>query len=104
MSDMRDVNWHGVGGSASHRPTGLMRAHCSACGWCYREDWCPCCREAIGQVRVWIDTQEMQMQLINLTDRGLDQQGIGLEDRGMILMAVSHGVLGLTGVQDAEDT
>ena len=100
MSDAKDI-WRGAGGLGSHRSAGLLRAPCLHCGWCYREDWCACCREENGQVQVWIDPTEMRKRVIDLMDEALREQGgVGLEYRGMILMAVSNGILGLIGVRD----
>ena len=96
MSDLTADNWHGTKGTGAHRPTGLRRAYCALCGWCYREDWCPCCRRANGQVQVWVDPTEFVKRVVDLVDGVLLDEA----DRGLTLMAVSNGMSKLIGVQD----
>jgi len=92
MADAKAENWYGAGGPASHRSLGPVRARC-ACGWCYPDDWCPCCRIANGQLRVWVDPEALRDGVIGIiADRD--------DSEGRTLAWAANRILGLIGVQD----
>lgn len=65
---MTTASWEGVAGTTGDHRTVGHRAHCpcdpddSPNPWCYPDDLCACCHEALGHRMIWVDKEGKEVE------------------------------------------